>query len=248
MANSSAPARTEVSDGHKTVVIGAADDPTRHRRIADLELENQELRSSLFQSEILMRETNHRVKNNLQMVSSLLRMQAELLRDCHAVAALRATQHRVLSMAMIHERLCGDPRLDVIDFEDYARVLVNELFDSYTVQGAHVTKHLSCSQVFLKVEQAIPCSLILNELVTNSLKYAYPNGAKGEVRISLHETLAGLVTLVVSDDGAGLPGTLNWKDSSSMGLPIVDLLAKQIGAKLTVTTRPGTEFRLEFQQ
>jgi two-component sensor histidine kinase len=116
------------------------------------------------------------------------------------------------------------------------------------MQRGPVTSCLDCSQVFLKVEQAIPCSLILNELVTNALKYAFPNGAKGQIKIVLHEASASLVTLLVSDNGIGLPEGFNWKDSSSMGLPIVDLLVKQIGAKLTVATRPGTEFRIEFHR
>ena len=149
---------------------------------------------------------------------------------------------------MIHERLCGDPGVDQIDFQDYTRLLVKELFDSYAVHGGRVTSHLDCSQVFLKVEQAIPCSLILNELVTNALKYAYPNGAKGQVKISLREACEGAVTLIVSDEGVGLPEGCDGSDSSSMGLPIVDLLVKQIGGKLNVKTRPGTEFRIEFRQ
>lgn len=234
MANSSAPAPSKLSPPKRT--------------LSDLEIENEELRMALLQNETLMRETNHRVKNNLQMVSSLLRMQAELLRDRQAIAALRATQHRVLSVAMIHERLCGDPSIDLIDFEEYTRMLIIELFDSYGMRRGPVTSCLDCSQVFLKVEQAIPCSLILNELVTNALKYAFPNAAKGQIKIVLHETSAGLVTLAVSDNGIGLPDGLNWKDSSSMGLPIVDLLVKQIGGILTVATRPCTDFRIEFHQ
>ena len=162
------------------------------------------------------------------------------------MAALRASQHRLLSMAMIHERLCGAPGIDLIDFEEYTRALIKQLFDSCGMHSGRVTSRLDCSRVLLKVEQAIPCSLILNELVTNALKYAYPNGAQGQVKIGLHQASDGIVTLLVSDDGVGLPEGCERKDSSSMGLTIVDLLVKQIGGKLNVATRPGTEFRLEF--
>lgn len=214
----------------------------------ELELELQALRLLLVQKDTLMREVNHRVKNNFQMVSSLLRMQADLLEDPDAVAGLRAMEHRVLSMAIIQEQLCGEFQADRIDFQEYTHALVKELFQSYAAEAGDVTSCLKTSPVSLKTDQAIPCSLILNELVTNALKYAYMPGQKGEIAVELSETAGGVVSLSVSDHGPGLPEALDWRNSSSLGLPIVDLLVKQLRGNLTVQSRPGTAFKIEFHK
>ena len=211
-----------------------------------MQLKEEELRQLLSEKETLLNEVHHRVKNNLQVISSLLRMQGELLKDPQASAVLKESQHRVVTMALIHEQLYGSQHMDQIDFAEYTQTLVNELFYSYTGSADHVTGRLDTSRVLLKVEQAIPCGLIVNELVTNALKYAYPDGQSGEVIIGLTETADGVVNLSVSDRGIGLPEGLDWTNSESMGLPIVDLLAKQIGGKLSVRSGPGAAFTIEF--
>ena len=217
------------------------------REQANAMLANEdELRRSLHEKETLLKEVHHRVKNNLQVISSLLRMQSDLLKDSEASAALKESEQRVVSMALIHERLYGSRHMDRIDFAEYTHTLVGDLFYSYTGSADHVTGRLNITPVLLDVDQAIPCGLILNELVTNALKYAYPPGKSGEVVIDLGETPAGLVTLSVSDQGVGLPAGFDWQNSESMGLPIVDLLAKQIGGKLSVSSGRCTAFTVEF--
>lgn len=211
-----------------------------------LQAQEEELRRSLAEKDTLLFEVHHRVKNNLQMVSNLLRMQADLLSDAGANAALKESQHRVLSMAMIHERLYGRKEIDQVDFEEYAQTLVTELFHSYTGRAGQITSRLHTERVVLKSEQAIPCSLILNELVTNAIKYAYPNGRSGEVVIELKETGDGRVTLAVSDRGVGMPEGLDWENSGSIGMPIVALLTKQISGSLTVHSNQGTQIKIEF--
>jgi len=215
-------------------------------RANDMQVKEDELLRSLHEKETLLKEVRHRVKNNLQVISSLLRMQSNLLKDSDAAAALKESEQRVVSMALIHERLYGSRHMDRIDFAEYTHTLVGDLFYSYAGTADHVTGRFNITPVLLDVNQAVPCGLILNELVTNALKYAYPPGKCGEVVIDLSETPDGLVTLSVSDEGVGLPAEFDWQNSESMGLPIVDLLAKQIGGKLSVLSGRRTTFTVEF--
>jgi PAS domain S-box-containing protein len=212
----------------------------RTRAMQELKAKEDDLRRLLNEKETLINEVHHRVKNNLQVISSLLRMQGDLLPDHRAAAALKASQHRIASMAHIHELLYSSQFMDEIDFAEYTHTLVNELIQSYSVFGNAVTARFDTMPVFLKVDQAIPCGLILNELVTNALKYAYPPGMTGEIMVDLRENAAGLVTLSVADSGVGLPDGFDWQNSKSMGLPIVDLLTTQIAGTLQVRTASGS--------
>jgi two-component sensor histidine kinase/ligand-binding sensor protein len=207
---------------------------------------NQQLRRSLAEKETLLREVHHRVKNNLQIISSLLNMQGSSLTDQNAVAALQDSRARVLSMAVIHEQLYGHDQWDAIDFEEYAKTLVAELLYSFGERAGGVISRFKTSRVLLNVEQAIPCGLILTELITNVLKYAYPTGGGGEVLIELSETPSGLVTLTVSDCGVGLPRDFDQENPKSMGLEMIGILASQLGGALTVEASPGARFCVEF--
>ena len=206
----------------------------------------RELRRSLLEKETLLQEVHHRVKNNLQIVSSLLKLQGDSLTDRSAAAALRESQQRVLSMAMIHERLYAGKQMAEVEFDDYARALVHELVYSYAGRKGNVTGRLLPPSIRLNIGQAIPCGLILNELVTNALKYAYPDGRDGEVLVELHETPAGRIRLAVSDRGQGLPPDFDWNNTKSLGLRIVDVLAKQLGGTLTIESGQRTTFILDF--
>jgi|GEM_PF-3350204 len=215
--------------------------------VRELQQRDNQLRVSLLEKETLLREVHHRVKNNLQVISSLLRMQGESYTHDRAVtAALKESQQRVVSVALIHERLYGNESLDEVNFEEYTRTLTRQLFDSYTVGSGHVVHRFRTSKVMLKVDQAIPCGLIVNELITNALKYAYPPPTSGEVLIELSQDLDGIVKLAISDQGIGLPEGFDWKGSKSLGLPIVETLVKQIGGSLRVSPHPGASFMIEF--
>ena len=128
------------------------------------------------------------------------------------------------------------------------RTLVDELFNAYAHSSGAVIKRRTSACVLLNVDQAIPCGLILNELVTNALRYAYPDGKAGEVEVALKETPSGLVTLTVSDQGIGLPEAVDWNNSHSLGLPIVDVLTQQLSGTLTVGSPPGVSFTIQFQK
>jgi PAS domain S-box-containing protein len=219
----------------------------KERLEAQVQSRTEELRRSLTEVETLVKEVHHRVKNNLQVISSLLSMQSDMLDDPTAIAALRECQQRVNSMALIHERLYGSRTLEEIDFAEYAETLIQELFYGYSSSAANVTSRLNLAPVMLKIEHAIPCGLILNELVTNALKYAYPDGRGGEIAVDLSASQSG-VTLTVRDYGVGLPASVDWKNSKSLGLPIVDLLTQQIGGTLTVQRSPGAMFTVKFSK
>jgi len=203
------------------------------------------LASALVAKEVLLKELHHRVKNNLQVISSLLAMQASELRDLAAHQALDESQKRVQSMALIHERLNRDEGLEQLDFREYAETLARELFYSY---GANPDKALrfELAPVWLGMRQAIPCGLILNELVTNALKYAFEKEGAGEILVTLSCDRNDLVKLTVADDGGGLPPGFDWRESPSLGLRIVDILSRQIDGTVEQATGNGTTFSLTF--
>ena len=192
----------------------------------------------LAEKDIAMKEMYHRIKNNLQLISSLMRMQAELVTERHASAALTDCQQRIRSMALIHEHLYGNGCNDEINFGQFTRSLVGELSSSYAV-GTQIRCAVNTNPVTLHAEKAIPCGLIVNELVSNAFKYAYPSGQGGEIRVNLAEDPAGRITLSISDHGVGLPAGFDCSNSHSMGLPLVEPLARQIGATLTVNQQGG---------
>ncbi len=218
----------------------------RSATAAKRDINEQELRRSLKEKETLLQEVHHRVKNNLQIVSSLLKLQADSLSDRSAAALLKESQQRVLSMALIHERLYAGKQMAEIEFDSYARTLVQELVYSYAGRAGNVTGRILPPAIFLSIGQAIPCGLILNELVTNALKYAYPDGRTGEVVVELHESPEGRIRLAVSDQGKGLPAGFDFKNAKSLGLRIVDVLATQLGGTLTFESGERTTFVLDF--
>jgi len=148
-------------------------------------------------------------------------------------------------MAAVHERLYASEQMNQIDFAGYAEALLHELLSSYVGSTGRIAGRVEGSQVFLEVDQAIPCGLILNELVSNALKYAFPQGESGEVVVEVSES-AGLVRFAVCDSGVRLPEGFGWQSSNSMGLPIVELLVHQIAGKLSFLSTPGAAFTVEF--
>lgn len=203
------------------------------------------LRQTLGEKELLVKEVHHRVKNNLQVISSLLSMQIDLLEDEDSIQALRESQHRISSMALIHERLYSHGNIADVDFAEYTETLVQELFHAYGKQAQHIYKSLDLAPVPLNIEKAIPCGLILNELVTNALKHAFPSG-RGTLSVTLKSQPNERISLCVSDSGIGLPEDLNLRDSKSLGLPLVEVLARQLGGVLHVQSKPGATFTVEF--
>jgi two-component sensor histidine kinase/CheY-like chemotaxis protein len=196
--------------------------------------------------DVLLREVHHRVKNNLQTISSLLNMQAELLPDTAARLALRDAQRRVHSMALIHEQMYGHKDMDEVDFGGYATRLARDLFESFAVGAGRVSLRLALDPLSLAMDQMIPCGLILNELLTNSLKYAFPGERAGEIVVSLRCGEGGTVTMAVADNGVGLPPGVCAKRSASLGMRIVEILTGQLGGSLVQQSAGGVSSAVTF--
>jgi two-component sensor histidine kinase/FixJ family two-component response regulator len=217
--------------------------PILHARLQREEHEKA-LSAALASAETLLKEVHHRVKNNLQIISSLLNMRSDGL-PAAAQGALEESQQRVRSMALVHEQLYSRERPDQLDFEDYIACLTSELFSAYS-HSSGILLRLDLEPVLLGIDQAIPCGLILNELVTNSLKYGFPEIRSGEIAVELHCIDENRVRLRVADNGAGFPPDFDWRKSESLGLRIVNILTAQLNGTLHCAVGGGVAFTLTF--
>jgi two-component system, sensor histidine kinase PdtaS len=205
------------------------------------------LESALSEKTVLLKEVHHRVKNNLAVIGGLLEMQADSLEDERAIIALGESQRRVMSMALIHEYLYATEHLDRVNFGRYVEQLSNQLCATYAIESDLVNVIIDAEEIDLPVHRAIPCGLILNELLSNALKYGFPDGRSGQIEVTFARVNATELRLSCSDNGIGIPAGFDWQNPKSLGLRIVAILAKQIDGKLTLDrTRSGTRFDLLF--
>jgi two-component sensor histidine kinase len=197
----------------------------------------------------MLKEIHHRVKNNLQVISSLVDIQAAALDDSRLRGLFQNVRDRVRSMALVHEKLYQSESLARVEFADYARSLLTYLVRAHDRPETTVGLSLDLQPVSLSVEKAVPCGLILNELVTNALKHAFRGRPKGELAAVLRAHPDGWVRLCVNDNGVGLPAGMDWRKSSSLGLRLIHLLARQLSADVELAVPPGggTEFSVSFQ-
>jgi hypothetical protein len=214
--------------------------------INDRKQAGEKLAASLREKELLLKEIHHRVKNNLQIISSLLSLQTAGTASAEASAVLIDSQNRIRSMALIHEKLYQSSDFARIDFREYIESLVGSLSRSYiTARDIHIARDIA--DMALDIDMAIPCGLIINELITNSLKYAFKDGAGGELRVSM-KAEDGLYTLIVSDDGAGLPPGLDFRNTATLGLQLVMTLTGQLNGDIELLEGKGTTFRITFTE
>jgi hypothetical protein len=214
--------------------------------ISDAKQAEQKIKASLKEKEVLLKEIHHRVKNNLQIVSSLLQMQSRRTRDSQTALVLRDSQNRVTSIALVHEKLYRSDNLARIDFAQYIPDLVLHLFDTYNISSDTVALKSDIDGIFLVIDTAIPCGLIVNELVSNSLKYAFPDKRQGEIKISFYANSDATLTLIVRDNGIGLPPDFDLENPQSLGLTLVQGLVEQLEGTFEVDRCGGTEFRIIF--
>jgi len=207
----------------------------------------EQVRASLKEKEMLLKEIHHRVKNNLQIVSSLLELQSGSISDHHSQKALQESQDRIKSMALLHEKLYKTADFISIDFGDYISNLTSSLFNSYVVDPDSISLVAEVEAVPLGVDEAIPLGLIVNELVSNSLKYAFPLNRCGEINVKLRFDTDGEIVLEVSDDGIGLPPDLDFRNTETLGLQLVTMLVKQIRGTIDLEKEHGTTFRISFR-
>jgi len=205
----------------------------------------QRLSDSLHEKEVLLQEVHHRVKNNMQVISSLFSLAASQQTNPVLAAMLKENQNRVQSMALVHEKFYRKTDLAKVDFQDYLHDLVTHLFRSFGVVG-RVQYVLQTEPVKLTVDSAIPCGLIANELLSNALKHAFPNGRAGTVTVQLSQDQAGLGQMSISDDGAGLPSEFDTKRGNTLGLQLVRTLTEQLGGQIEVLRKPSTKFTITF--
>lgn len=200
------------------------------------------LQESLNEKEVLLKEIHHRVKNNLQVISSMLNLQSGYMRDDATLTMLKDSQHRVRSMALIHEKLYQSANLALVDFGDYIENLAAYLVRSYSGQAQGVQLKVDAETVHLGIDTAVPCGLILNELISNALKYAFPDGQSGGITISLQTDGEKQVCLSIADDGIGLPPGLDIFNTPSLGLQLVHTLVGQLSGSLQIEQSDGVKF------
>jgi two-component sensor histidine kinase len=220
--------------------IGTYVDITEPRRM------EAQLRAALHEKEILLREIHHRVKNNLQVVSSLLDLQAEVVEDPRVRAICEESQHRIQAMALIHESLYQSDELTHIDAAAYVQSLSQRLFDASYPPGSGINLVLEAEPVMLSPQTAIPCGLILNELLVNALKYAFPDNQAGTIHVALRQEASARCVLSVRDTGVGFPEDLDFRATESLGLQLVCLLTEQLGGTIDLEREGGTVFTITF--
>ncbi len=207
----------------------------------------EQIKESLTEKEVLLKEIHHRVKNNMQIISSLLRLQSRDVTEKKYIDMFTDSQNRITSMALIHEKLYQSKGLAKIDFDDYIRDLVNGLFQSYGANG-NIKLIIDVRDVSLGIDSAIPCGLVVNELVTNSLKHAFPDGRRGEVLISLHPIPGNMIELIVRDNGVSIPANIDIRKTESLGLHLVTILVEnQLHGEINLNRSKGTEFLVKFK-
>jgi PAS domain S-box-containing protein len=215
--------------------------------ISDRKQSEEQIQASLREKEVLLKEIYHRVKNNLQVISSLLSLQSEYIQDKQDLAIFQQSQMRIAAMALIHEKMYQSENLSRINFAEYVQDLVASLLISYEVSEDAIASKINIDEhILLGLDTAIPCGLIIHELVSNSLKYAFPLGRTGEISISIREILENEIVLIISDNGIGLPSSFNFTDTASLGWQLVEALTSQLTGVLKINNDIGVEFQITF--
>ncbi len=218
------------------------------KEISKRKEKERQIASSLKEKELLLNEVHHRVKNNLQIVSSLLDMSSMQTQNQETLALFKDARNRIDSMALIHTQLYSSERFDKIDMEIHINELSVNLLNAYS-KDSTITLDINAANVFLPVTQAVPCALVLNELISNTLKYAYGKGQRGGVYVSMRKTDEGTVLLKVKDNGIGLPEALDIETSKNLGLRLVrNIVHNQLNGKIKVISNKGLMFAIEFKQ
>jgi PAS domain S-box-containing protein len=227
--------------GDPKYLIAVVEDITERQQAAAA------LSASLKEKEVLLKEIHHRVKNNLQLVASMLNLQSDAVQDGSLKDSLRESQSRIKSLALVHEKLYGAQDLARVSFKTYCDDLASFLFRSQQVDPELVSLRLDDTDVSFDIDAAIPVGLILNELISNSLKHGFPDGRTGEINIGLHPRLPRRCTLIVADNGVGFPADLDFRKTDTLGLQLVCTLTTQIGGSIELDRTNGTRFTIEFE-
>ncbi len=232
----------KAGDGTVQTVLGISRDVTEQKNV------EQQLRVALNEKEILLRELYHRTKNNMQVICSMLMLQAEETEDQRIGHILRDTESKIQAMALVHQKLYQSNSLSNIDLKDYLNDLAVGLLENYKTNSAQVEISLDIDHIVILIDTAIPCGLIVNELIINALKYAFPNGQEGKISIQIRQSQNGLISMRISDDGVGLPTGFDWEHSNTLGLKTVTgLVRHQLRGQISLEAGRGVTWNIEFQ-
>jgi PAS domain S-box-containing protein len=217
------------------------------RDITERKMAEDRLQASLAEKEVLLREIHHRVKNNMQVISSLLNLQSRRISDPDVLEMFKESQRRIRSMALIHERLYQSSDLSRIEFSQYLRNLANHLFRSYQIDPDRIHVTIDADEIYLSINTAIPCALIVNELISNALKHGFPEERWGNVNVAFRRNDGNGCLLQVKDDGVGFPAGLDFHKTESLGMQIVVTLVNQIEGTIRLEREKGTSFQISFR-
>jgi two-component sensor histidine kinase len=231
------------NDNHDLLYVDGIIQDITERKMAE-----EQLKGSLREKETLLKEIHHRVKNNLQVISSMLHLQSARAVDREILTALKESQNRVDTMALIHEKLYHSKDLTVIPMAGYIRDLITNLYISFGISDEAIKAVIHVAEVSFNISTAIPCGLIINELVTNCLKHAFPAGRKGEIMLSLQPRPEGAYELIVRDNGVGFPENADFRDTESLGLKLVVSLSDQLDGTIELNRTGGSAFTIRFSE
>ncbi len=217
------------------------------RDITERKKMEEKIQLSLEEKEMLLREIHHRVKNNLMIISSLLNLQSRYIKDKEILSVFRDSQNRARSMALIHDRLYQSSHLKSIDIGDYIRTLASDLFRTYATDSERIRLNFNVEEAMIDINTMIPVGLIVNELLSNCLKHAFPNDRSGQIDIGFHYNHPKY-RLTVTDNGVGFPENIDYKNTKSLGLRLVNILTDQIDGDIELKRDEGTQFSIEFEE
>jgi len=218
------------------------------RELAERKRAEVQIQTSLKEKEVLMQEIHHRVKNNLQVISSLLNMYSKRIHDQQVVDLFTEVRNTIHSMALIHSEFYQSERFDQINMESYLQKLANSLVQTYKTKRKWITVNISPSDVYLSMNQVIPCALVLNELISNAFKHAFQEGQEGKIEVSIQRSADGIVFMRVKDDGIGFPEEIDIYRTDSLGLKLItNLVVDQLKGSIQMKREKGTEFIIEFK-
>ncbi len=215
--------------------------------ITDKKIIEQQMRDNIREKEVLLQEVHHRVKNNLQVISSILNLQTSFVKDSESLNILRESQNRIKSMSFIHESLYQTKDFSGIEFSDYILSLSQNLIHTYSLNKTEIIFKTDLRETKLSLDQAIPCGLIVNEIVSNALKYAFPNRDKGTVFLGIREK-KGKIHLEISDDGIGMPEGIDPEDADTLGIQLIYTLIEQLDATMELKIDGGTKYLITFEK
>lgn len=224
-----------------------SDITARRRAEEEMRALNLHLLAANREKEVLMKELHHRVKNNLQVISSLLKLQSNAVKDSRVVELLGECRARIKTMALVHEKMYQSRSLSEVDMGEYLRSLGGHLFNIFGVKTGRIRLKVVADAVALSLDKAIPCSLLVNELISNALKYAFPDDRSGEIGITLRVPEPNRIQVEVSDNGVGFPEGLDFRNTASLGMQLVMTFVEQLGGEIEMGRGQGASFLITFQ-